>query len=107
MPIKSKRIHLIERYDRIIKVDDQIWECGGLLIPEPLAKKLLEGSLFFHNKRSEPSYFGGIILNYRLEDKGKLKGMVVFTFEYRADHRYVSTEGIGWSKGRKVVGVKG
>jgi len=103
MPIKSIRIHLIERENRITKVDGQVWECGYWSIPEPKAKQLLDGSIFFHKKRGEPSFFGGIILSYRIHAEGKFKGMVIFTFEYRADHRYFLAENEGWSKDMKVV----
>jgi len=102
MPIKTKRIHLIEKDDRIKKVSDQVWESGFWSIPEAKAKSLLGGSILFHKKKSEPSFFGGLILNYRIQDKGQKKERVVFTFEYRADHRMVLA-GKGWSKDVNVV----
>lgn len=102
MTIKSKRIHLIEREDRIKRVDNQVWECGYWSLPEPKAKSLLNGSVLFHKKRNDPSFFGGIILNYRIQDTGKWKGRVIFTFEYRADHRMALAQG-GWSKDMKIV----
>jgi len=102
MKVKSKRIHLIERNDEIIKVEEQIWESGHWALPEAKAKALLGGSILFHKKRAEPSYFGGRILNYRLQDKGKFKGLVIFTFEYQADHRMVLADK-GWSKDIKIV----
>ena len=102
MPIKTKRIHLLERNDQIVKVSDQVWESGNWSLPEIKARSLLSGSILFHKKRSEPSYFGGLILNYRIQDKGQKKERVIFTFEYRADHRMVLA-GKGWSKDMKVV----
>lgn len=105
MTIKSKRIHLIERDNRITRLEAlgaHVWESGYWLLPEPKAKSLLGGSILFHKKRNDPSYFGGIILNYRLHDKGQLKGRVIFTFEYRADHRMVLADR-GWSKDIKIV----
>jgi len=52
---------------------------------------------------SEPSFFGGLILNYRIQPEGKFEGMVIFTFEYRADHRGFVAENEGWSRDMKVV----
>ena len=102
MPIKTKRIHLIERNDKITKVSDQVWESGDWSLPEAKAKSLLGGSILFHKKRAEPSYFGGLILNYLIQDKGQKKGLDIFTIEYRADHRMVLADK-GWSKDMKIV----
>ena len=103
MPPKSKRIHLIERDTRMIRMDGQIWESGYWAISEAQAKHLLGGSILFHKKRQEPSFFGGLILNYRVQDKGPSKGLVSFVFEYRADHRAFVAEASGWRQDVKVV----
>jgi hypothetical protein len=103
MAIKSKRIHLIEKDDRIKKVEGQVWESGFWSISEAKAQQLLGGSILFYKKKSEPSFFGGLILNYRIQPEGKFEGMVIFTFEYRADHRGFVAENEGWSRDMKVV----
>ena len=105
MPIQTQRIHLIEKDGRITKVEGQVWESGFWSIPFPEAKskQLLGGSILFHKKKSEPSFFGGLILNYRIQENGEFKGRVIFTFEYRADHRGFIAEREGWSKDMKVV----
>jgi len=105
MPPKSKRIHLIERVNRLVRlsVDEPLWESGCWPLAESKAKQLLGGSILFHKKQREPSFFGGIIVNYRIEDKGQLKGRVIFTFQYLADHKNVSVDSKGWSQAMKVV----
>lgn len=105
MTPKSKRIHLIERdhKNRLTMMSEKLWESGCWNIPEPMAKKLLEGSILLHEKPKSPSFFGGIILNYRVQAEGKLKGMIIFTFEYDANHRGVIAEAGGWSKDMKIV----
>lgn len=108
MTAKSKRIHLIEKNhkNRLTKVagqNEKIWESGLWNLPESMARKLLEGSLLLHEKPKSPSFFGGIILNYRIQTEGRSKGMVSFTFEYQADHRNVLAEPGGWSKDMKIV----
>jgi len=111
MTPKSKRIHLIEKDHRnrltmVAGMNDKIWESGCWDIPESMAKKLLEGSLLLHEKPKSPSFFGGVILNYRIQTEGRHIGMVSFTFEYDAGHRGVLAEAGGWSKDMKIV-VKG
>lgn len=104
MTPKNKRLHLIEKdHKKLAKVSDKLWETGNWAIPEAVAKKLLEGSILFHEKPKAPSYFGGIIINYRVIGEGRQKGLVIFTFEYRADHRLVMAEAGGWSKVMKIV----
>ncbi len=105
MTPKTKRIHLIEKSHnyRLTKIADKIWESGTWNVPESVAKKLLEGSLLLHEKPKAPSFFGGIILNYRVQAEGRQKGMVTFTFEYDAGHRSVIAEPGGWSKDMKIV----
>lgn len=105
MPPKTKRIHLVERDNRMIRLvpDGQIWESGYWTLPEDKAKQLLGGSILFHKKPLEPSFFGGLILNFRIQDKGEWKGRIIFTFEYRADHRNILAERGGWSQEMKVV----
>jgi hypothetical protein len=105
---KSKRIHLIEKdhKNRLTMVAEKLWETGLWNIPEAMAKKLLEGSLLLHEKPKSPSFFGGIIVNYRIQTEGRMKGMITFTFEYDAGHRGVLPEAGGWSKDMKII-VKG
>jgi len=105
---KSKRIHLIEKdhKNRLTMIADKIWETGHWNIPESMAKQLLEGSLLLHEKSKLPSFFGGIILNYRLQAEGRMKGQVTFIFEYDAGHRGIVAEAGGWNKDMKIV-VKG
>ena len=105
MAIKSKRIHLIERDNRMIRLDanSQVWESGYWIISDAKAKQLLGGSILFHKKQKEPAFFGGVILNYRIQKEGEWKGRVIFTFEYRGDHRMVVADRGGWSQEMKVV----
>lgn len=105
MAPKSKRIHLIEKdhKNRLTLISDKIWESGLWILPESTAKKLLERSLFLHEKPKSPAFFGGIILNYRIQAEGRMKGRIAFTFRFDATHRGVVAESGGWSKEMKVV----
>ena len=105
MTPKSKRIHLIEKdhKNRLTMMAGKLWESGGWNIPESTAKKLLEGSILLHEKPKAPSFFGGIIINYRVQTEGRAKGLIIFTFEYKAGHRGYLAEAGGWSKEMKIV----
>ncbi|MEI6167114.1 MAG: hypothetical protein WCS52_07960 [bacterium] len=103
MTINNIRIHLIERDAGITKVDGQVWESGFWVISESNAQKLINGSIFFHKKLKEPSFFGGIIQNYRIQEDGAHSGSVIFKFEYQADHRNIKAENRGWSNEIKIV----
>jgi len=103
MTIQSKRVHLIERDNRLTRIDGPVWESGFWVISESNAKKLIGGSILFHKKQNEPSFFGGIILKYRIQYDGKYAERVIFTFEYQADHRNFLAERGGWSQEKKIV----
>jgi hypothetical protein len=106
MAIKRKRIHVIERDNRMIRLDGDLWESGYCVVPASTAKQLVGGSLLFHKKQKEPSFFGGVIMKYRVQDKGAYTGRVIFTFQYQPDHRGVVAEAGRWSQEMKIV-VKG
>ena len=96
-------IHLIEREVRLIRLADQVWESGYWSLPVARAKQLVGGSIFFHKTPRAPSFFGGLILKYHIQDNGQGKGLLVFTFKYQSDHRSVLTDGRGWSQEMKIV----
>jgi hypothetical protein len=103
MPISSKRIHLIENDGRIKRVDGQIWESGYWVVGKEKADGLIGGSIFFHAKKASPSYYGGKILSWRLQEDGEYRGRVIFTFEFQADHKDFVAENEGWSQEKKIV----
>ena len=83
--------------------DGKEWESGFWSIPEDVAKKLIGGLILFHEGKSTPSYSSGVILDYRIQEAGEWKGMVIFKFEYLDNHRRVWTDGKGWRQNMKVV----
>jgi len=97
------RIHLIENEGSIKKVDEKTWESGDWAVTEGTAKKLIDGSILFHKKQAQPSFFGGVIEGYRVQEEGKSQGRIIFSFRYSADCRQVSTERSGWRNEMKIV----
>ena len=96
-------IHLIEQLNNFVKVQDNIWESGWWNIDESKAKKLVGGEIYFHKKQQEPSFYGGTITGYRIEQDGQYQGRVVFTLQHSAACRNVKTDKHGWSKKMKII----
>jgi hypothetical protein len=81
------QIHLIENADNFTKLRDKVWESGWWVLTEDEAKKLIGGHIYFHRKKSEPSFYGGVI----------------FEFEYRDACRGIKADRCGWSMEKKIV----
>jgi len=96
------RIHLIENDRRMVRVEGTTWECGYWVVGADTADKLVGGSIYFHAKQSSPSYFGGKILSWRIQQKGEFRGKVVFCFESSPTFKGLLA-GRGWGAGSKVV----
>lgn len=96
-------IHLIEPLNKFVKLPDSRWESGWWNIDESKAKKLVGGEIYFHKKQQEPSFFGGSITGYRIDQNEQYQGKIVFTLRYDAACRKVKTDKSGWSKKMKII----
>jgi hypothetical protein len=96
-------IHLIETSNNFVKLQDNTWESGWWSIDESQAQKLVGGEIYFHKKQQEPSFYGGIITGYRIEQDGQYQGKVVFTLRYSDAGRNVKADKHGWSKHIKII----
>ncbi|MFA5322651.1 MAG: hypothetical protein WC373_08245 [Smithella sp.] len=96
-------IHIIEPLNKFIKLPDDKWEIGWWSIDESKAKDLVGGEIYFHKKQQEPSFFGGSIIGYRIDQDAQHEGKIVFTFQYNATCRNVKTDKRGWSKKMKMI----
>jgi hypothetical protein len=107
MKTENKCIHVIEcdekNYLSQLGGTGNVWESGFWPLPEADGEKLVGGSIFFHKKKSAPSFCGGIILDCRIRSSGEWAGQVIFKFEYLADHRNIWTDAKGWKKDMKIV----
>jgi len=97
------KIHLIENLDNFAKLKDNVWECGWWKLKEEKARKLIGGKIYFHKSRVEPSFYGGTILGYRVENDGQHQGRIVFEFEYNLACRNIRTDKYGWSMEMKII----
>ena len=96
-------IHLIENMSNFVKLSETVWESGWWSLNENRAKKLVGSEIYFHKKQREPSFFGGIITGYRIEEHGEYQGMIVFELQYSEICRNVKTDKHGWSRKMKIV----
>ena len=96
-------VHIIEPVNNFVKLADDKWESGWWSIDENKAKKLIGGEIYFHKKRFEPSFFGGAITDYRIDQSSPYQGKIVFIFQYNVNCRNVSTDKRGWSKRIKII----
>ena len=97
-------IHILEPMNNFVKLKETEWESGWWNIDEDKAKELVGGKIYFHKKQQESSFFGGIIIGYRIVEDVQNQGKIVFTLQYNADCRNVKTDKHGWSKKMKIVG---
>lgn len=98
----AKRIHLIDDGSGITKLDEHTWEYAFCELEGPIARRLVGGSILFHKKPSEPSFYGGIILSYRVRE-GREGTKVAFKFQYAQSHRGIPAARGRWYNGLKVA----
>ncbi len=96
-------IHMVEPLNKFVKLPDSSWESGWWNLDESKARELVGGEIYFHKKQQEPSFFGGTITGYRLDQDAPSQGKVAFTLQYNAACRNVRTDKNGWSKKMKII----
>jgi len=96
-------IHILEKLNNFVKLPDKEWESGWWNIDEDKAKELIGDEIYFHKSQQEPSFFGGVITGYRIEQDVPNLGCIVFRLQYDAKCRNVKTDKHGWSKKMKII----
>jgi len=96
-------IHVVQPLNNFVKLPDDKWESGWWNIDESKAQKLLGGEIYFHKNRTEPSFFGGSIIDYRVDTSAQHQNKIIFIFQYLASCRNVKTDRQGWSKNMKCM----
>jgi hypothetical protein len=99
------QIHFIEKQRLLTRADNstQDWESGYWAVSKDLADSLIGGDIYLHTARDKPSYFGGQVTGYRIENEGPWEGRVVFQFTATMEHKGVKTGKTGWSMEKKLV----
>lgn len=98
-------IHLIEDLGnmRILNKSNSEWESGWWALAPETAEKLIGGYIYFHKKQAEPSFFGGLILSYRVETNGEWVGRVIFQFKTGLEFKGIKAGSAGWGMEKKIV----
>lgn len=104
----TARIHLIERLNHMGPVarGSTIYESGWWAISAKTAERLKGGNIYFHKAQAKDSYFGGVILDYRIETEGEWVGRIIFKFQSDPACRGVSAGKGGWGMEKKILGAK-
>ncbi|MFB3926413.1 MAG: hypothetical protein ACE14T_10205 [Syntrophales bacterium] len=96
-------IHLIEVANNFSRLQDKTWESGWWRLEENVAKQLVGGEIYFHRKKDEPSFYGGTITGYRIEQDGERRGRIVFILQPSNACRNIRTDRQGWSREMKLI----
>jgi hypothetical protein len=98
-------VHFIERMDhfRLLDKSKELYESGWWSISEEAAKELVGGRLYLHKAQDKPSFFGGLILSYRIETDGEWPGRILFTFIADLAGKGVRAGKDGWRMERKII----
>jgi hypothetical protein len=100
-----KNIHLIERLDHMTMLNKEKaeWESGWWAVTPSKAEELVGGHIYFHKQQAKPSFFGGLILGFRVETEGEWSGRIVFTFRAGQEFKGIRAGTGGWSMEKKIV----
>ncbi|WP_185230432.1 hypothetical protein [Teredinibacter franksiae] len=96
---------MIEKENLLTRDDKatQNWKSGFWAISHEVADQLIGGDIFLHKTQNKPSFFGGKITGYSLQDEGQWKGRIIFEFTATKEHKNVKTSKSGWSMEKKIV----
>ncbi len=99
------QIHLIEKEKRFTCIckTSKSWESGFWKVSIKVAEGLIGGDIFLHTAQVMPSYFGGKITGYHIQDSGAWQGRVIFHFTATSEHKSVKTSKSGWGMEKKIV----
>lgn len=101
----TSTIHLIEDLGnmKMLNKANSEWESGWWAVAPETAEKLIGGNIYFHKKQAEPSFFGGLILGYRIETTGEWAGRVIFQFKTGLEFKGIKAGSSGWGMEKKIV----
>ncbi|NNM86488.1 MAG: hypothetical protein HKL96_12130 [Phycisphaerales bacterium] len=83
--------------------EKDVYTSGYWTLSAERAKGLVGGEIYFHERQSEMSYFGGLILDATQQTDGQYAGKTVFKFRYLPNCRDKATSKDGWSQEMKIT----
>jgi len=103
-------IHLIQKDSKLTPtpVDGStgLYKSGFWKVSPQKAESLLGGKIYFHEKRATPSFFGGTIVDFYIQESDPWKDRIVFRFQPDRTCKGVKSGSDGWSMEKKYVSDK-
>ena len=101
-------IHLIRNDPKLpqikpVEPGSDLFQSGYWLISEAKSEALKGAKIFFHEKQSEPSFFGGEIIDFQKAPMGEYAGRIIFIFKPDPACKGVKTPKDGWAQEMKIV----
>jgi hypothetical protein len=101
-------LHLIRNDPKLpqimpVEPGSDLFQSGYWSILEAKAEALKGGKIFFHEKQSEPSFFGGEITDFKKVPAGAYAGRIIFIFKPDLACKGVKTPKEGWAQEMKLV----
>ena len=101
-------IHLIRNDSKLPKITpiekgSDIFQSGYWVIAQATANALEGGKIFFHEKKADPSFFGGVIIKAEPVTQGEFQGRIKFIFKPDQACKGIKTSGDGWAQEKKII----
>ena len=64
---------------------------------------MVGGQIYFHERQIEPSFYGGLITGFRIQQGEPYDGRIIFRFEPKPECRDVRAGAEGWQYEKKIV----
>ncbi|HZR16189.1 MAG TPA: hypothetical protein VFE51_02580 [Verrucomicrobiae bacterium] len=101
-------IHLIRNDPKLPQIKplapgSALFQSGYWVISEDKAKALKGGKIFFHEKQSEPAFFGGEITEFQKVAAGEYAGRIIFVFKPDQTCKGFKTPTDGWAQEMKII----
>ena len=79
------------------------YQSGFWALTEATARALIGGEIYFHERQTGPSFFGGIIKDAIKVEGGEYADRILFTFTSDQACKGVVTPRKGWAQEMKIV----
>lgn len=104
MPTAICFIERLRNQKPVEKGSDE-WQSGDWDVAPAKAQSLIGKRIYFHEKQSDPSYFGGIITGFHIlpTKLPETRARIVFTFIRDKDGQGFSAGSGGWRQEQKTI----
>ena len=100
-------IHLIQKDPKLTPWPEQsgsrVFESGFWDLSPDQASMLVGKEIYFHLKKTDGAFFGGIITGARTKEDNPGQGRIIFTFNALASFKNKKTGAADWRKEIKIV----